>query len=210
MPEPDSVLAPQVAELLERIGVVLNRFGFLLVGGTALAIHLNHRRSIDLDFFGTKAFEPDEMLSDLELELGAQNFIEVLGKDRNTLSLLIDGIKVDLIRHPYPQVGIPQKWKGVEISSQEDLAAMKLNAITNRGAKKDFFDLYFLLQRFPLSLLLQWYGEKYQNRDPFFVVQSLSYFEDAEQEPDPDLGKQVTWSEVKEKVAKAVRELGRK
>ncbi|MEM7600963.1 MAG: nucleotidyl transferase AbiEii/AbiGii toxin family protein [Verrucomicrobiota bacterium] len=209
MPEPDSVLAPRVVELLERIGAVLNRFGLLLVGGTALAIHLNHRRSIDLDFFGRTSFDPDEMLSDLESELGSQHLIEVVGKDQNTLSLLIDGIKVDILRHPYPQVGTSRTWKGVEISSHEDLAAMKLNAITNRGAKKDFFDLFFLLEQFPLSLLLQWYGEKYANRDPFFVIQSLSYFDDAEQEPDPDLGKEISWSEVKEKLEKAVRGLGR-
>lgn len=209
MRESDSVLAPRLVKLLGEIGAVLNRFGLVLVGGTALAIHLNHRRSLDLDFFGTEAFDPDEMLENLTEAFGDQHAVEMLGKDRNTLNLLIDGIKVDLMRHPYPNVADSTTWEGVEISSPEDLAAMKLNAITNRGAKKDFYDLYFLLQRFPLTQLLDRYREKYRNRDPFFVMQSLSYFDDAELEPDPDMDENVPWSEVKQALEEAVKRLGR-
>jgi len=210
MSDHESVLAPRLERLLRDVGPVLNRFGLVLVGGTALALQLNHRRSLDLDFFGEDEFDPDEMSCDLETELEDRHSIQVVGKGRNTLNLLIDGIKVDILRHRYPRARAPIDWNGVKIAPAEEVAAMKLNAITNRGAKKDFFDVYFLLQRFPLSQLLEWHGRKYRNHDPFFVIQSLSYFEDAETQPDPELKEEVSWEAVKSTITEAVKHLGQK
>ena len=209
MSEPKSVVAPHLAQLLREIGPVLNQYGLTLVGGTALALHLNHRRSLDLDFFGAEEFDPDERFLELEEKLGSQHAIEVVGKDRNTLNRLVEGVKVDLMRHGYPETSPPVDWEGVMISAPEDIAAMKLNAIANRGAKKDFFDLYFLLQRFSLSQLLESYGKKYRNHDAFFVIQSLTYFDDAEAQPEPELQKEVSWYDVKSAIVRAVKDFER-
>ena len=207
MSESESVVAPHLADLLRDVGPVLNRLGMVLVGGTALGLHLNHRRSLDLDFFGPEAFDPDELFLQLREELGNRHSLEVVGKDQNSLNLRIDGVKVDVLRHPYPPVSPPVEWEGIQISSPEDIAAMKLNAIANRGAKKDFVDLYFLLKRDSLTQVLEWHGKKYPQHDSFFVIQSLTYFEDAEAQPDPVVPEGTTWETVRSKIVAAVKEL---
>lgn len=207
MHESDSILDPELEKLLASIGPALNERGFVLVGGTALALQLNHRRSIDLDFFGEEEFDSHDLACALEAELGNQHTLRVIGQDRNTLNLVINKIKVDVLRHQYPQASPPIEHKEVQISSIQDIAAMKLNAIANRGAKKDFFDLYFLLRKFSLSDLLECYSRKYRNHDPFFVIQSLNYFEDAESALDPVLNEPVSWSEVKRFLSEAVKNL---
>ena len=79
----------------------------------------------------------------------------------------------------------------------EDIAAMKLSAVTNRGAKKDFFDIFFLLQRYDLATLLSFFTEKYPQQEQFFVLKSLTYFADADEEIDPDMLIPTEWEDVK-------------
>lgn len=83
---------------------------------------------------------------------------------------------------------------------------MKLNVITNRGAKKDFYDLFHLLKKYPLKILLGFYTKKYGKGTEYMVLKSLLYFEDAEAEPDPNLIKADTWEEVKTFIARCSEE----
>ena len=98
---------------------------FILVGGTALSLQIGHRKSIDLDFFSKSSFNKNELSA--YLETSKQFKLDFISK--NTLKGEIKGVKVDLIKHGYPQVNPPVVFEGIRMASIEDIAAMKLNAI---------------------------------------------------------------------------------
>ena len=91
-----------------------------------------------------------------------------------------------------------------------DVAPMKLDAVTKRGSKKDFYDLYFLLQKMPLQQILDLYNEKFQHSTLFHVIKSLTYFDDAEDQDDPIVfDPAVRWDTVKSTLEKEVKNLYR-
>ena len=170
---------------------------FSLAGGTALALQLGHRISIDLDFFTNERFNSQEVFEFLREHFIVSNCTYTA----NSLSLYIQSqqeeIKVDLIRHNYPRLRPIQTFKHIQIFSLEDIAAMKLNAIANRGSKKDFYDIHALLKHFSIKELISFFEEKDQQLNSYTVVKSLVYFVDADAEPEPiSLGK-TTWNEIK-------------
>lgn len=172
---PDSV-----RNLLMRLAPLPALEDFSLGGGTSLALRFGHRVSVDLDFFTTEKFDPEQLAEQLDL-CGA---IQV-NRAPNSLTLDLQGTKLDFLRHAYPLLGPTEKIEGVRLLSLPDVAAMKLNATANRGAKKDFFDLCELQRHQPLPTMLEWFETKYRSADRFTVIRSLGWFEDAELEPDP-------------------------
>ena len=97
---------------------------------------------------------------------------------------------------------------GIRMLAMEDIAPMKIDAIAGRGSKKDFYDLYFLLERFSLQQILEWYSAKYQHSTLFHVIKSLAYFEDAEPQALPDvLYKKASWVQVKKRIGESVSKL---
>jgi len=176
---------------------------FYLVGGTALALQIGHRKSIDIDLFGNT--ELDE-LSFLEI-LSNWGKIEILKKSRNILIYLINGIKLDFVNYRYPWLQEPLILEGIRFASKPDILAMKLNAISGRGSKKDFIDLYFLLKEFSIKEALSFYNKKYQDGSSFLVRKSLSYFVDADAEPSPLMFNDVSWDEVKSSIRTAIIDL---
>ncbi|HOY30990.1 MAG TPA: nucleotidyl transferase AbiEii/AbiGii toxin family protein [Bacteroidales bacterium] len=177
---------------------------FVLAGGTALAFQIGHRRSIDLDMFTGKDFDSDVLLSKLLNDYE----ILVLLKMPNTLICNINNIKVDFIRFKYPPIRPLIEVDDFRLFDIIDIAAMKIDAITGRGNKKDFFDLYFLLKQFKLTSLLEFYKEKYQHQTLFHVIRSISYFKDAENNPEPLVfDTKVTWSKVKKQISKELQNL---
>jgi hypothetical protein len=98
---------------------------------------------------------------------------------------------------------------GVRLAGIRDIAAMKINAITNRGTRKDFVDLAFLLERFPLNEIFGFYMKKYPEANPALALRSLSYFVDAEMEPLPRMLKPFDWKDAKSRISEAVREMVR-
>lgn len=177
---------------------------FVLVGGTALALQIGHRKSIDLDLFTTTSFDTTSLLEQLKDDY------QIVEKVRTAGSLIsdIDNIKVDFIRFKYSFNHPVIKEEGIRLLHIKDIAPMKLDAIAGRGSKKDFYDLYFLLERYELSKLLELYSEKYQHATIFHVVKSLTWFEDAEpQIPPVVLDDKVTWAKVKKRIEQAVATL---
>lgn len=177
---------------------------FVLVGGTALALQIGHRKSIDLDMFTTVDFHTDKLipilLQDYDLQLIMQMPQTLIGN--------INGIKVDFIRFKYPFIRPIIAIDGIRMLSIEDIAPMKLDAITGRGSKKDFFDLYYLLQQFSLDDIFALYKEKYPHQTTFHVARSLVYFEDAENDPNPIMfDKKITWTKVKKAITKEIKRL---
>lgn len=193
VPESLRLLLPQLASLAANLG-------FALGGGTSLALRLGHRLSVDLDFFTAHEFAPEVLWDSLKID-GAT----VIGQATNTLTLEKQGVKLDFLRHAY-RVLEPVEWiDGVPLISLPDTVAMKLNALANRGSKKDFFDFFELLDHLTLSQMLEYYSAKYPASDPFIVIRSLVWFEDAEVEPDPISLKNVTWAAVQVRASQAVK-----
>lgn len=100
---------------------------------------------------------------------------------------------------------MPIEADGVRLASLNDIAAMKVSAIVNRGTKKDFIDLYTLLQSFTLDDILDMYSRKYSDGSLFIVMKSLTYFDDAETDPMPDVLSDITWESVKDCIGTVVR-----
>jgi predicted nucleotidyltransferase component of viral defense system len=171
-----------------------------LVGGTALALQLGHRKSDDLGFFG---HVPGEAL-ELEQTLRAYGAVSLGRRSRMIQGYTVRGIKVDFVEYPYPWLDDPVVGDGLRLASYRDIAAMKLSAITNRGTKKDFVDLAFLLDQFPLSDMLDFYKRKYADASLFLVLKSLTYFDDADEDPMPYMLRPCDWDQAKQKIADAV------
>jgi predicted nucleotidyltransferase component of viral defense system len=180
----------------------VDRAGFALAGGTSLALRLGHRLSIDLDFFTTIPFEPDSLARQLSLDTSS-----ITGLSQGTLQASRNGVKLEFLRHDYPKLGDDEIIEGVKMWSLQDLASMKLNAINNRGSKKDFYDIVALLDQYSLATMLSFYKEKYHPASLLMVIRSLAWFEDAEQEPDPISLSGFSWAQIKEKMAIAIRTL---
>ena len=205
----ESVLEPETRRILKQLGGLLcgTEREFSLVGGTALAIQLGHRRSIDLDFFCPAPFEPDPLVQVL-LNAFDDDKTVVIAAQANTLNLSVSGVKVDLITYAYDRLETPIQADGYTMLGLPDIAAMKLSAVCNRGSKKDFFDIAQLLGHYELPELFGFYRRKFKSHDTFHLLRSLTYFDDAEDEPDPITLKGQTWESVKLCMAEAVRGRG--
>jgi predicted nucleotidyltransferase component of viral defense system len=173
-----------------------------LVGGTALALHIGHRKSVDLDLFGTITADEYEVSKQLT-ETGQAT---ILKKTENIKIYAIDGIKVDIVNFHYKWLARPVIESGLVLAGIEDIAAMKLAAITGRGTKKDFIDLYFLLKHFSLKQMLDFYLQKYTDGSEFIVLKSLSYFDDAEEDEIPVMLKPSKWGTVKKVITSSLED----
>ncbi len=191
-----SALSPKALELLRELQHLSVLNDFYLVGGTALALKYGHRLSIDLDFFTAKEFDTRKVIDSLSGKFS----MTVLSQATNSLTLDIASVKTDFIRHNYPLLNQVVEEEGIKMASVEDIAAMKLNSLMNRGSKKDFFDIYELLNHFTLEQLLGFHSRKYDFSSQLILLKSLVYFDDAENEPDPVLNKPVNWLQVKQKL----------
>jgi len=180
---------------------------FALVGGTNLSLRFGHRISEDLDIFANEAYESDEIARPL-LDLFPGE-ISIVEQRTHTLLMYIQTVKVDIVLHRYPYLLPIETVEGIRMASVPDIVAMKLNAITRRSTKKDFFDIAELLDLYSLQEMLQFFTDKYAATDIGFVVRSLTYFEGAEISKDPILIKKIDWKQVKQKIQQAVQDFWR-
>ena len=192
---------PPLLELLQRLMQEDLLSPFCLVGGTALALQLGHRISVDIDLFSDKGFDVQPITGMLRDTFSIQS-VETA---KNTVRGEVGGIKLDIMAHRYPTVGTPVTADGIRMASLKDIAAMKLNAIANRGSKKDFWDYAELLNLFSRDEMLGFFTKKYSDENVWYVEKSLSYFADAEEEPDPRDLKNRIWAEVKKTVLESNR-----
>ena len=190
---------PDTLTLLKRIQSLEEFSSTRLVGGTALALQLGHRKSIDLDFFG----KFDTTLEELTAILSEFSVVRPISSSKMMRFLVVNDIKVD----PYEWIDSPVCDNGIVLAGIKDIAAMKLSAITNRGTKKDFIDYYFLLKHFSLEDLIDLYRQKYTDAQLFTSIKSLTYFEDADGDPMPDMIFPVDWNDVKTTIEMEVARL---
>lgn len=173
-----------------------------LVGGTALALQIGHRKSIDIDLFGEVTGDEYELMN----QINAISTVTILNKTKNINIFLINNIKVDIVNYPYPWLSPPILSNDLKLASSKDISAMKLSAVTGRGTKKDFIDLFFLLKEYKLEEILKLYNEKYPDGSEFLVLKSLTYFNDAEEDESPVMLIPQDWSNVKKHIKKIVRQ----
>jgi len=167
---------------------------FALAGGTGLALQIGHRISYDLDLFNQKSYNEEKLLQSLSNSFK----LEVINKEANSLNLFLEGIKVDLLSYRYPLLESIQIIDGIRIFSIKDIAAMKISAISSRGSKKDFYDIYFILKIYSLEKIIEFYLNKFSMEQYYHVLKSLIYFDDAELEPNPELlAKAPSWPDIK-------------
>jgi len=183
---------------------------FYLAGGTALTLKYNHRFSEDFDFFlfPDKSFNLGEFFFPKlkELKKFADVKVEVLEKD--TVILAVDGVKFSFFKYPYKLLKIPNFNESFKIfvASDEDIACMKVVAISQRGIKKDFYDLWFLMKRhnWTLKEIERFVQEKYEGiLEMFAILKALTFFKDAETQQIKDIDKY--WDEIKGFFIKSVK-----
>jgi len=199
------VLSQAQQGLLPKIGF-LKKKGFYLGGGTGLALHLKHRSSIDFDFYTPSDFDVSTLLYLFRKEVEQVVFIQ---SDENTLSVRLNGVETSLFTYPYTLLRPLIQTEYIDIASLEDIAAMKLIAIIQRGNRRDFLDIYFLIKELGLEKIISLSKEKYPHFNQYAALQGLLYFEDAEKENLSDreieMFRKTDWEEVKGFIIKEVR-----
>jgi len=183
--------------LLAKSGILENTY---LAGGTALALQFGHRHSYDFDFFTYQKFNEEimvqriaETLPDFKLE--KKSWGTILGYLKDT--------RFSLFFYNYPLLFKTHQFKGIAIADPRDIAAMKISAIAGRGTKRDFIDLYFVLEKTKILTLekaLKLYDKKFKalRQNKMHILKSLVYFEDAQKDELPRMIKSVSWQAVKD------------
>jgi hypothetical protein len=182
--------------------------GFQLAGGTALALHLGHRASIDLDLFSNGSFDEGRIMESLQQDYK----LTLLYTASGTLKSIINDVNVDIIAHRYPNLEEPHVSGDIRLYSVPDIIAMKLNAISVSGQRsKDFIDVYYALEKYNVSQIVSFYRNKYNQPGDMHILKSLIYFDDVDLSDWPVLIKEpeLAWSQVKKRIEKAVLEYTR-
>jgi len=198
-----NTIEPKTLALLKRLQALPELEETRLVGGTALALQLGHRISVDLDIFGKWNYSEDMLgkfsaVGQAEKESGTP--------DGKMAFFYIDGVKVDCVAYDmYDWLEPPVEEDGIRLAGIKDIAAMKVNAITNRGTRKDFVDMARLLENYSLVDIFAWYRKKYPAANPALAMRSMSYFVDAETMPMPKMLIPFDWEEAKDRIRAAVR-----
>jgi len=196
-----STIHPKTLQLLKDLQEIEFLNEYFLVGGTSLALQIGHRISIDLDLFAYSDMEVSPVLDYIN-HLGK---VRVVNQTPKILNLFIDDIKVDFVSYRYKFIDSPINIDKLKLATIQDIAAMKLSAIAGRGSRKDFIDLYFILEQFTLPQIFDFYNSKFPDGTDFLVFKSLTYFDDAEIEPMPKMLKQINWNEIKNRIVKEVK-----
>ncbi len=176
--------------------------GFYLVGGTALALMMGHRKSIDLDLFSNFSFDTSQLLENLSSDFP----FKLLFSASNTLKGTINKVQVDILAHRYPLIAQPVIAENIMMLSNKDIAAMKLNAISVSGQRvKDFIDVYYLLNTYTVEDMTGFYKKKYSQYNDANVIKSLCWFDDVDLSDWPVLleSPRLSWKAVKDKIEKA-------
>ncbi len=177
---------------------VLSKYNAVLAGGTALSLQIGHRMSVDLDFFTTANFKSDFIIGAIKR---ANLPFSVISEESDTFLVEINNTKFALFKYDYPFIDKTINLNGINLSGILDIAAMKIIAISQRGTKRDFVDLFFILKNVPLFTvadhLIKRFGRERINA--INIGKSFVYFTDAESDPEPKYlkGNETSWKTVK-------------
>jgi len=196
-----NAVEPATLELLKTICASVPFENFALGGGTNIALRLKHRLSIDLDFFTNTPYQNSIIFQAVTTGFPTA---ELLFEQNQTMMFTINNIKVDFILYPFKWLLPFETIDGIRLIAWQDIIPMKLQALSNRFSKKDFWDIAFLLKRFSLSEMLEIFSSKFPQVDRGYIIHSLTNFEDAEREQQPIVLLPKTWEEIKNELKKVV------
>jgi hypothetical protein len=165
---------------------------FYLAGGTAVYYYLKHRKSLDFDFFTQKVFDF------FQYEHQVRPYA-ILFKSKDTIHAEIENVKVSFFYYPYNLLKPLNRINDISIADLEDILCMKINAIINRGSRKDFTDVYFIMKELSISpeKCIELFQTKYGPCNPLVIHKAMTYFQDADKEPELTMLKSVKWENIK-------------
>lgn len=195
------IIAPPTFLLIQQLQAIDRLKDFYLVGGTALALQLGHRNSIDIDLFTQNDFTAEEIADLLDTKF---SFTTTLNR-KNAVLAVVNKIKTDFIRHNYPLLLKPITEEGITFLSKEDISAMKIHAIIQSGKRlKDYIDIYFLLQYLTLQQMLDFFVQKYSYSNAMIAMKAINYFDDIDENIDPPkLLKPLQLHKIKKRIQEA-------
>ncbi len=196
------ILNSKTKKSLELVGPYSHLNKFYLAGGTALALQFGHRHSIDLDWFTAGKIINDKLKKDLAKIAP----YKISAEDTGTVHLVLNHTKLSFLEYPYPLLYKPIKFGAISMADWRDIACMKLAAVSSRGSRKDFVDLYYILEKISLAKLLKIFHQKYNKTDynTIHILKSLVYFATADKEASPMMTKKISWPGVKQKMKQHV------
>lgn len=197
---------PRTLSLLERLMQIPELKDFGLVGGTALSLKFGHRISVDLDLFSHKPFENQSMIEVLKHHFG-DRFITEQKPPQFGIFCYLEDVKVDIVHHPHPLIRPTELLDEIRMYSNEDIIAMKVQAILGRAKKKDFWDVAELLNHYTVADFVNYHQEKFSTQNLLISVpQAITYFSDAASDEDPISLKGQTWPKIQKSIQGKVSE----
>jgi len=199
----EKALEPKTRHVWEKIKNSKMLEDFYLAGGTGLALQLGHRKSIDLDFFSPDSF----LLQKLKEELKVLGDLKINNEtEGDTLNCSLDKVLISFFRYPYRILFPFAEYNGIRIADFKDIACMKLDVISSRGSRKDFVDLYFILNKISIKELLNLFEKKYEGikYNRLHLLKSLDCFDEAEKDPMPAMLENIDWEKIKKEIKRKV------
>jgi len=194
-------VSPDLKSLIETI--CLNDFfsSFSLCGGTALALQIGHRVSVDADFISEFFFDKNEVAGKLLAEFpnAADIHIGEFG-----VFAKINDIKIDFLSWNIPFIRPVIKESGIRLLNVEEIIAMKMFAIMQRGEKKDYIDIVCMLEKYNLMQMCNFYLERHKNSDMGVLLRFLASYSDVENQPDPHMLVNFSWENCKAKLNESI------
>jgi hypothetical protein len=187
-------------KLLQEIASIKTFEEFYLAGGTALALQIGHRESIDLDFFTGKEFKT-AILSKFPTTY------QVVSLNDNSIELIAERTKVFFFYFAFPLYKDLINVEGIRFADPVDIGLMKLLALQGRTTRKDIIDLYFIDKEImPLEELLQLFEKHYPSEsfNSYNSLKTILSTSTLENQPMPKMMKEVNWDECLELVTRKV------
>ena len=194
------VLDKKQLKILPRLEFLRRDYGFYLAGGTALALQIGHRTSLDFDYYSGEKFDNKKVFKAFQKRFQQLDLIQ---NPINTLIVRAEDIEVSVFYYEYPLLKQAIQTQYIDLASKEDIAAMKLIAIIQRGRMRDFIDMYFLMKEFSLDMIFGWTKKKFPPFNPYLGLRALTYFKDAEEDGEQNrftLLQEVDWQDVKKEI----------
>ncbi|WKZ25738.1 MAG: nucleotidyl transferase AbiEii/AbiGii toxin family protein [bacterium] len=172
-----SILNKNQQEVLPKLKFLSND-GFYLAGGTSLALLIGHRTSVDFDFFIQKHFDSAKLVDKISKVFGSDAKVTLIEKD--TVFVIIKDVECSFFWYQYPLIDKVKTEIGINLAGLKDIAAMKLLSVSHRPAKRDYIDIFYLLNNFSLEEMMTFAYRKYKNFNEYLILRALTYYDDAE------------------------------
>jgi predicted nucleotidyltransferase component of viral defense system len=196
-----NIISEELKEIIVKISNDEVFHQFRLGGGTALALQLGHRISVDADFISDKDFNRNE-INNAASRLLTQ--VTDMHWGPHGIFLKSNNIKVDFLTWNIPFIRPQIRAEEFRLLHIEEIAAMKIFAILQRGEKKDYFDIAVLLQHYSLQQIISFYTERHKNSDAALVLRFLASHSDIDNQPDPIMLNEMNWTQCKNIIAQAI------